>query len=141
MLEKLTIPDTRSKLVVDEKLLEQLSEWASQGLYEYEMADMLGITPQHLSRLKSFYPALKELNLKDKAHEGRVDRAMRNMWNMIEKQDKSSASLIMFYLKCQHGWTEKRTLEITSSSNNIPDISKLDPIEASKVYNEFMKNN
>lgn len=141
MLERLSIPNTKSKLEVNEELLEKLKEWADEGIYEYEMAERLGITPQHFSRLKSQYPALKELDLKNRGEIVREDRATKVMWDMIEMRNKQSASLIMFYLKCKHGWTEKRTLEITSSNNSIPDISNLDPIEASKVYNEFMKNN
>jgi len=136
MIEKLSIPDRKPHLKITEELIEDIKNQAERGMQQQEIAWYLGITPQRWSKLKSIYPALKNIGKKGKAR-GKA-RALAPLWTLIDKGDLGA---IAFYLKTQHGWTEKKTLDIKHEiSKEIPNLKDVDPIEASKIYHQFMKS-
>lgn len=126
----------KSKLDITPKIIEEIKELAGRGLTVAEIHTYYGIQKTAWYEKIKEFPEIEDIIKQAKAKKCAIATGI--LWNHIKN---GNVTALIFYLKTQHGWSEKLRIEEEKSDNKELDYSlkTTNPIEASKKYQKIME--
>lgn len=122
---------------ITDEILQQVEALGGRGLTQIQICDYFGISQFTWTNRAKETPELK-LAFK----RGKSKQIAKVSGKLIEQINGGSVPATIFYLKTQAGWRDESLHENEhKESDAVPNmtINVNDPIEAAKLYQEFMR--
>lgn len=128
----------KRKIEVTPEFLVEVGQLAGQGMTNEHLAHYYGVAEGTWYEYKKNYPEIDEAIKDGKAKCLQIATSI--LWKYVLEGDKAS---LFFYLKTQGGMTETRNINAKVETTNDKPTTELkitttDPIEASRIYQQFM---
>ena len=136
--EELKHTTRKPKLTIDDEFLAKVHKLSGQGFNNENLYDYFQVSETTWYKYKDEYPEIDRA-IKDGKTQF-LEIATNNMREGVLSGDKAWT---MFYLKTQHGFSETKNINakvdgsIEKSTTELK-ITTTDPIEASRIYQQFM---
>lgn len=128
----------KRKIEVTPEFLNEVGQMAGQGFTNENLASYYGVAVGTWCEYKKNYPEIDEAIKDGKAKCLQIASSI--LWQQVLA---GNITCLLFYLKTQHGYSETRNInaKVGSSDEKSPvelKITTTDPIEASRIYQQFM---
>lgn len=128
----------KRKIEVTPEFLAEVGQLAGQGFTNENLAHYYGVAVGTWCEYKKNYPEIEESIKDGKAKCLQIATSI--LWKYVLEGDKPS---LFFYLKTQHAFSETKNVNAKIDSSNEKSTTELkitttDPIEASRIYQQFM---
>lgn len=121
---------------ITDEIIKTTEVLAGRGLTVVQIQDYFGVSPTTWQRRCN---ANEELRLAYKR--GKAKQIVHVSGKLIEQINDGSVAATIFYLKTQAGWKEDMHNEEKEQDAPPVTINVNDPIEAVKVYQQFIRGN